>query len=170
MAIFKQFNAKGRYHDDDARADLINYIFRMDKARSGYIGGIHVDPFSAAESMTMVASHFNKDDRIRLRHFVLSFEPDELCSLDEINEIAQYILSFIGQRFQCVYALHEDRIHPHVHFIFNSVSFIDGHKFHGTRKDYYDFLAFLKDLLLFYDVPILRTVSVKTGVDVQDID
>ena len=60
MAIFKQFNGKGRYHDDSARTDLINYIFRMDKAISGYIGGIHVDLFCAAESMQQVASTLTK--------------------------------------------------------------------------------------------------------------
>ena len=168
MAVFKQLNGRGRYHDDLARHDVINYILRLDKAMSGFIGGIHVDPFSPAESMRKVAQKFENDSMIRLRHFIISFSPDEIDDPEVVNEIAQKITLWIGQRFQAVYAVHEDVFHLHAHFVFNSVSFLDGRKFYGTRKDLYDFINFLKSLLLSYGVTQLHQISWKSGQDTQD--
>lgn len=37
--------------------------------------------------------------------------------------------------FQVVGAVHNDRDHLHSHFIVNSVSYVDGHKFHQSKKD-----------------------------------
>ena len=43
MATFKTANALGKYHDQGARMDVIQYILRPDKAIHGYVGGSSVD-------------------------------------------------------------------------------------------------------------------------------
>ena len=103
MAIFKQLNGRSRYHDDSARQDVINYIFKPDKAVSGYIGGVYVNPLAPAESMRKVAKEFGNDSMIRLRHFIISFSPDEIDDPEVVNIIAQQIATWVGQYYQIVY-------------------------------------------------------------------
>ena len=50
--------------------------------------------------------------------------------------IASMIAHEIGQRYQCIYAVHEDTYHTHFHFAFNPVSFVDGHKYSGTKEEH----------------------------------
>lgn len=69
------------------------------------VGGVGIDPNCIADSMVSVSNAFNKNSRIRLHH------------------------RRIGQEYQIAFALHEDTDYPHLHFVFNAVSFIDGHRY-----------------------------------------
>ncbi len=40
--------------------------------------------------------------------------------------------------FEVLYCTHVDKKHIHTHFVVNSVSFVDGHKFQMRRKDLHD--------------------------------
>ena len=42
MTLFKVLNGKGRYHDDNARETVVEYILNPYKVRHGYIGGGYV--------------------------------------------------------------------------------------------------------------------------------
>lgn len=70
MVIFKKIAATGKYHDDNAIPDLINYICRPDKTPSHIIGGYGVDINDIANSMVAVSMHFGKYKKLR---FVLLF-------------------------------------------------------------------------------------------------
>lgn len=73
MAIYKKVAKAGKYQDDLAIPNLIAYITRADKAKSGMIGGVGIDPNCIADSMVMVSNTFHKNSRIRLHHFIVSF-------------------------------------------------------------------------------------------------
>lgn len=68
MAIYKKVAKAGKYQDDLAIPNLIAYITRADKAKSGMIGGVGIDPNHIADSMVSVSNAFNKNSRIRLHH------------------------------------------------------------------------------------------------------
>ena len=138
MAIYKKIAKSGKYQDDLAISNLIAYITRADKAKSGMIGGVGIDPNHIADSMVMVSNTFNKNSRIRLHHFIVSFTRWECADSGVLYCIGMEISRRIGREYQIAFALHEDTDYPHLHFVFNAVSFIDGHRYRGGKKEYFD--------------------------------
>ena len=59
-----------------------------------------------------------RQDKIRIRHFVVSFYRNEQISPSKANMIASIIALELGRIYQCVYAVHEDTYNIHVHFVF----------------------------------------------------
>lgn len=166
MAMLKVLNKKGKYHDLDAREDLVRYIFNPLKTQSGFRGGIIVGQ-DIIGSMNDVAIKFNKVNGVQLRHFILSFTPDELDDPEKANEIACQIIQFIGQEYQTIFAVHENAENLHIHFMFNSVSYRDGHRYRGTKKEYYDLVNFVNGFLKQYYGLYLITASSLSDVDIQ---
>ena len=138
MATVKFLNAAGKYSDPAARDDVIRYITQKCKTPSGYIGASGVDLPYAAQQMQAVAESFKKDNKVRIRHFVVSFYRNEAIDPYKANMIASMIAGEIGRLFQCVYAVHEDTYHLHFHFVFNPVSHVNGYKYSGTKEEHKD--------------------------------
>ena len=113
MATIKFLNAAGKYDDAAARDDVIRYITQKVKTPSGYIGACGVDLPYAAQQMQAVAESFKKDNKVRIRHFVVSFYRNEAIDPYKASMIASTIAGEIGRIFQCVYAVHEDTYHLH---------------------------------------------------------
>lgn len=140
MALFKFLNVKGRYRGDDARTNVAEYILNPYKAKHGYIGGAYVNMESIesiVHSMDKIAQQFGKTNGVQLRHFVLSFLPQETRDPQEVCRIGREIMLFVGQEYQAVFAVHENTANLHIHFVLNSVSHVNGDRYYGTRKDYY---------------------------------
>lgn len=86
-----------------------------------------------------------------------------------VDEIAcEICCDFIGQQYQCAYAVHQDTNNLHIHFVYNSVSFIDGHRYYGTKKEYYDLVGYIKGLLCEYGIYELHRVSNNSNYDIQN--
>jgi hypothetical protein len=147
MATIKFLNAQGKYADDLARQTVISYILQPAKTPHRIIGGAYVDMMNPAQSMTDVAIHYGKDSKVRLRHFVLSFNPGEVSDPETIHLIADWLCKYIGINYQVVFAVHEDTPHPHIHFVFNSVSHRTGKRYRGDKQEYYDILNCAKNAL-----------------------
>ena len=133
----------GKFFDDNAYHDAIDYIFRSDKA--AHIGGCNVTSSqTAAREMEQTAAAFGKSCGKRVRHSILSFVAREHVSLEEANDYAQAIIGHYAPEYQMVYAVHANTEHPHIHFVMNQISYVDGHRYQGRKKDYYDFLQHMK--------------------------
>ena len=137
MAILTTANHTGKYTDPDAKEYLIGYITQPQKAIHGLIGGCQVAANSSAQSMSAVSEHFGKSKGVQLRHYIISFSPEELTDPLLANTIGNEISAWIGLEYQVVFAVHENRPHLHLHFIVNTVSYLDGHRWHGTRREFY---------------------------------
>jgi hypothetical protein len=131
-------NAAGKYDDQAARDDVIRYITQKCKTPSGFIGACGVELPYAAQQMQEVSAAFKKDNKVRIRHFVVSFYYNEYMTPYKANMIASMIAEELGRVYQCVYAVHEDTDQVHVHFVFNPVSFINGYKYSGTKGEHKD--------------------------------
>lgn len=159
MAIFKKISAKGKYQDDLTIPNLITYITRPDKTPCGIIAGNNIDFNDIAGSMVRVSESYNKNSRIRAHHFIVSFMPHEIPSQGIVICIAMEICRFFSDEYQIVYALHEDTQYPHLHFVFNSISYIDGHRYRGGIGDYNRLYYYIRSVLEafriynFHDVP-----------------
>lgn len=68
--------------------------------------------------------------------------------LNEVN------IEHYEDKYQIVAAVHEDREHLHIHFGMNTTSYCDGSKYHGTKKDYYDFIRYMDDLTAPYGIHV----------------
>lgn len=147
MSIFQTANKKGAYRGNHDKENVINYIFLESKAISGLRGGFGVNAEDIVGSMDEVSTHFGKTTGVQLRHFVLSFHPEETKDKLLVAEIGYKFAQYLSREFQTVYAVHENKPHLHVHFVINSVSFIDGHRYYGSRKEFHSMMDFLRYLL-----------------------
>lgn len=162
MAIFKTANTTGKYYDDHARLDVLNYILDEEKTPHGFRYGLNVDmksPVSVAEDMRRVAEYFGKDTGVRLRHFIISFAYNELRSLKKLSGIAWEVTCYLGQEYQVVSAVHEDSWNPNIHFVINSVNRITGERYSGTRREFIPFKQAVQDILQKYGIYDFRYVS-----------
>lgn len=174
MAIYKvickqnpyqnQRNGCNRYHDDRALSSVISYVLREDKTQNQYIGAYGVGLTFPAEEMAALSRAYGKDSGLRLRHSVFSFGDSELSRLGGTEEeiyqaayrIADHAAGYYKDRYQIVYAVHQDGGHLNCHLVMNTVSYVDGLKYTGKKKDLYGFMDYMRDFLeTEYDIGIL---------------
>lgn len=161
MAIIKTPNTTGKYHDLNSYSDIINYITRPDKAITGYTDCIWLDPYNPAGSMEAIAKKFHQEKGVHVRHFILAFEPEECVRPETANLIGLGIINYLGEQYQAIYAVHEDEPQLHIHIVMNAVSFVDGHKYRGTREVFYEFINVVSGILGNYGLLELQYVSNK---------
>ena len=159
MALFKKIAAPGKYHDPEAIPDLIAYITRVDKTPSRIVYGSHVDMQDIANSMIAVSEQFGKNSRLRLHHFIVTFQPKDIREPNVLPHIAEEICAYIGRSYQIIAALHEDTPSPHIHFVFNAVSFVNGYKYRGGIEDYNELIKSIAAILYSYGIYSLIPVK-----------
>ena len=104
-----------------------------------FVSGVNCHPATARAEMMAVKKRFGKEDGTIAYHGYQSFAPGEATPemAHKIGvELAQRLW---GDRYQVVVATHLDKAnHLHSHFVLNTVSFVDGIKYHRTAKDYHE--------------------------------
>ena len=132
-----------KFFDDNSYIDCINYIFNPQKA--AYIGGCNVSSAQmAALEMEQTAIAFNKNSGKRIRHSIVSFTQQEHITPEQANSYAQKIIQHYAREYQIVYAVHTNTDEVHIHLAMNQISYLDGHRYEGKKKDYYDFLQHIR--------------------------
>lgn len=145
MAYYKVVGVgqRDKYFDENSYQSVLNYIFNPDKAV--YAGACNItSPELAAQEMEQVAINFNKNSGKHLRHSVLSFNQDEDISPEMAAEFAPRLCQHYAPEYQIVYAVHSNTDRVHIHFVMNQISCLDGHRYRGQKKDYYDFQKYMK--------------------------
>lgn len=166
MPTLKDLNGY-HYHDAESRDTVISYILQPDKTPGGFIDCIGVDPENIPNSMCETAASFKKDSGVRLRHMILSFSPNELRNPEVAYQIGCDVMDLIYGEYQAAFAVHQDAANLHIHFVFNSVSYLDGHRYYGKRGEYRALAGGIAKILRRHGFSYLRTVSRPSGVDVQ---
>ena len=130
-------------------SDVIDYAVNIEKTGkiddenteifSSFVSGVNCHPSTARDEMLAVKRRFGKEDGTIAYHGYQSFAPGE-ATPEMVHEIGIKLAEKLwGKKYQVVVATHLDKEnHLHNHFIVNTVSFIDGIKYHRTEKDYYD--------------------------------
>ncbi len=141
MAITKLFRLKQAKNGNPAQhlKNSLKYIFNPDKTENcRYVGGTAGLTWERAyHSMIVNKQCWNKTDMTQGFHYVLSFPPDSKVTPDMADTIAaEFCERLLGEDFYYAYAVHNDKAHIHAHIIFDSVSRIDGHKYHSPRGDW----------------------------------
>lgn len=154
-----------KYHDDNAIRNEINYLYDVkhngDKT-SGYryIGGWAVDCNIAAHEMELLARLYHKWSGVRLRHWVITFEERDLQAAGKklpglnrwqvLQQLAYELTAYYADRYQVVFAVHCDHGSGHIHAVMNTVSYVNGMKFSGSKSEYYVYEDYAKSVAARY--------------------
>ena len=131
-------------------ADVIEYAVQQQKTAQAverdaetvmrqFVSGVNCSPSTARDEMIAVKKRFGKEDGTVAYHGYQSFAPGE-ATPELAHEIGLALAKKLwGEKYQVLVATHLDREnHLHNHFVVNTVSFVDGIKYHRTEQDYFD--------------------------------
>ena len=124
--------------DRNALEDVITYAGREEATNQRQlVSGIHCTVANARWEMMAVKKQFGKEDGTIAYHGYQSFREGEVTP-EQAHKIGiQLATELWGDRYQVLVATHLDKAsHIHNHFVINTVSFVDGIKFHRTNDDY----------------------------------
>ena len=93
---------------------------------------------TAFQEMQSTKRRFGKTDDVLGYHFIQSFAPGEVTP-EQAHEIGmEFARRMFGERYEVVIGTHLDKAHLHNHIVINSVSFVDGQKYHSSPESYYN--------------------------------
>lgn len=109
-----------------------------------YYGGYNVVLSRTEEEIVFVKQYYKKYDKHLMRHFTVSF--DGGISAYDAWILGWRIAAYYADRYQIVFGVHEDTDNIHVHFVMNTVSFVDGLKYSGGYGDLYNLTNYVKKI------------------------
>lgn len=129
-----------------------------------YVSGINCATSTARMEMLAVKKRFGKEDGVIAYHGYQSFAPGE-CTPTMAHEIGVRLAQELwGERYQILVATHLDKAnHLHNHFVVNTVSFLDGRKYHRTKQDYRDMRHVSDRLCREYGLSVIRQPERRRG-------
>jgi len=130
----------------------IRYAINPDKTENGTLTNFFNCRADAAyKNMVDTQKRFNqwnkRNDGVQGHHLIQSFKPHE-ATPEIAKQIAEeFVHRYLAKGYEVVYGIHTDHDHLHVHYIFNAVSFVDGHKYRNNKKEYREQIRPLSDEL-----------------------
>ena len=100
-----------------------------------YVTGINCDENNIYQEMMMVKEAYNKIDKIQGFHGFHSFKEGEVTPKKAHKIGVEFANEMWGDNFQVVVTTHLNTNHLHNHFVVNSVSFKDGHKYNYSNSE-----------------------------------
>ena len=153
--------------DGQQLSDVIRYAVNSEKTQETgsedgaplhrLVSGINCSPATARDEMLAVKKRFGKEDGTVAYHGYQSFAPGE-ATPEMAHEIGIKLAARLwGDRYQVIVATHLDKEnHLHNHFVLNTVSFVDGIKYHRTKKDYHDMQTVSDELCREYRLSVIE--------------
>ena len=125
-----------------------------------FVTGINCLPTTARDEMQAVKRRFGKEDGVIAYHGYQSFAPGE-ADPKTAHEIGIRLAKELwGEKYQVVVATHLDKEnHLHNHFVVNTVSFVDGIRYHRTGKDYHDMQVASDNLCREYGLSVIENIQ-----------
>ena len=142
---------------------VVNYAKNGEKTKHGIlVSGVNCLPQSAYEQMALTKKFYHKENKILGFHIIQSFKGQEV-SPQKANQIGKELAEELwGDKYQVLVCTHINKENVHNHLVLNSVSFIDGRKYHNSNSD----IAFMKDmsdrLCIKYGISIVETNRAET--------
>ena len=92
---------------------------------------------TAFAEMQATKQRFGKMGGVVGYHFIQSFAPGEVTPEQAHRIGVEFAERLFGKRYEAVIGTHLDKAHLHNHVVVNSVSFVDGKKYHSSPGSYY---------------------------------
>lgn len=145
---------------------IIDYVTKKEKTIGKKLCSGHSCSINtAAIEMQSTKELYGKTGGRMYKHFVQSFSPDEKITPEQAHKIAKEFVEScpLFDGYEIVYATHVDRQHTHSHFVVNSVSFADGHKFQMSKKDLENMKKLNNRLCMEHGLSVCESGKKKTG-------
>ena len=147
---------------------VINYAKNGEKTDRGIlVSGLNCLPQKAYEEMMLTKKQFHKEGGRLGYHIIQSFQEDEV-SPEECNQLGLKLAEELwGDKYQVLVCTHINKANVHNHIILNSVSFIDGRKYHNSNLE----IFLLRDtndcICLENDLSIVETAKANKEDDIS---
>lgn len=146
---------------------VINYAKNGDKTEKGIlVSGINCLPDTAYFQMMLTKKTFHKEGGRLGYHIIQSFNGKEV-SPEKCNSIGvEFAQSLFGDKYQVLVCTHIDKGNVHNHIVLNSVSFVDGLKYHNSNVE----LSFIRetsdDLCRKYGLSVIESEKANKESDI----
>lgn len=147
---------------------VINYAMNGEKTENGIlVSAINCLPQTAYSQMMLTKKAFHKEDGRLGYHIIQSFNGNEI-SPDKCNKIGMELAEELwGDKYQVIVCTHTNKQNVHNHIVLNSVSFIDGSKYHNSNVE----IALLRetndDICRKYGLSIIKSTKATTVSDIS---
>ena len=118
----------------------VRYVVNPEKTEQSFFTAVLncSSPEHAFCEMAETKKRWRKTGGVLGYHFIQSFAPGEVTP-EQAHEIGmEFARRMFGERYEVVIGTHLDKAHLHNHIIINSVSFVDGQKYHSSPESYYN--------------------------------
>ena len=137
--ISKEEKTKINEEDYKDLHNAIDYIESDYKTEEkNFVTSINCDYEYALEQMKITKRRFSKEGGVLGYHAFQSFREGEVTPAQAHEIGIKTAQEMWGDRFEVIVATHTNTDNIHNHFVFNSVSFLDGKKYCGNRRTYAD--------------------------------
>ena len=152
ISIKEQLDSRLAYVTNSEKTHLatdITYITNPEKTeQSFFVSAINcLTAESAFDEMMDTKIRFGKTGGVQGFHIIQSFAPGEVTPEQAHSIGHEFCERLLGGRFEAVIGTHLDKAHLHNHIIVNSVSHIDGKKYHSSYQHYYREIRKISDEL-----------------------
>ena len=142
FAIRKRLDDRIRYVANGEKTTLddgIAYATNPEKTEQLFFtSAINCDSCETAfAEMQATKRRFGKLGGVVGYHFIQSFAPGEVTPEQAHRIGVEFAERLFGKRYEAVIGTHLDKAHLHNHVVVNSVSFVDGKKYHSSPGSYY---------------------------------
>lgn len=152
FAIRARLDKRVRYITDGEKTSLassITYISNPEKTEQFFFTSAlncsSVD--TALSEMMETKQQFGKMGGVLGYHFIQSFQPGEVTP-EQAHAIGlEFAKRLFGKRYEVVISTHLNKHHLHNHLVVNSVSCVDGQKYHSSPESYYNDVRGTSDAL-----------------------
>lgn len=121
---------------------VINYAMNGEKIENGIlVSALNCLPKTAYSQIKLTKKNFHKENGRLGYHIIQSFNGNKI-SPPKANEIGIELAENLwSDKYQVVECTHTNKDNVHNHIVLNSVSFIDGSKYHNSNVE----IALLKE-------------------------
>ena len=138
--------------------NVLAYVTRTEKTQSEdkqYVTALNCNTATAYEEMLATKNAYRKNSGRMYYHLVQSFPKGDGTPPELAHRIAVELAEKAFGKYECVVATHIDREHIHSHFVFNSVSFEDGRKYHSNGNTVQELMDLSDGICMRYGVAML---------------
>ena len=138
--------------------NVLAYVTRTEKTKSEdkqYVTTLNCFASTAYNEMLATKNAYHKNSGRMYYHLVQSFPKDDDTPPELAHQIAVELAEKVFGKYECIVATHIDREHIHSHFVFNSVSFEDGRKYHSNGNTVQELMNISDEICMRYGVEVL---------------
>ncbi len=138
---------------------VLDYVNREEKTSTEdkrYVTTLNCSAETAFEEMQTTKNLYHKNSGRMYYHLVQSFPKGDGTPPELAHRIAVEFAEKAFSGYECVVATHIDREHIHSHFVFNSVSFEDGKKYHSNGNTVQELMHLSDEICMRHGVAVLE--------------